>query len=66
MARFHSTDEADRIAVVVDRDQEVVALGRQELRGPRIRRGSVEELGGVENELLVARARRTIFVTATI
>jgi len=63
MARFHSTDEADRIAVVVDRDQEVVALRRQELRGPRIRRGSVEELGGVENELLVARARPLVNVT---
>jgi hypothetical protein len=33
-----------------------VTFAREELRRPRIRRGSIEELGGVENELLIAWA----------
>jgi hypothetical protein len=56
MRCLNAADEANRIAALVDRNQQMVAFTREELRGPGVRRGSIEELGSVENELLVAWA----------
>jgi hypothetical protein len=50
---LHAADEADGV-VVVNGDQQMMALARQELRGPGLRRRSIEEEGAGENDGLVA------------
>jgi hypothetical protein len=53
VGRLHAADEPDGVAVL-ESDQQMMALAREELRGPLLGGRSVEEVGAGENDLLIA------------